>query len=144
MNTILRRSWRSVAALAMLVVACSSANEPPQAVVQEYIQLVNQGHIEEAKLLCTPARQAYLSALSGVMEAAETNPDSSAIEILDVQCQVADTVAVCETLERDSFSEYRAQYTLVRREGLWLVHQPKVSGAIENSEEILIPDEEQE
>ena len=128
--------WISLLCLCMM--GCS-VEEQPETIVRHYIQSLSNGDWEEAMQYCTPARQAYLTALGGIMESADSisAPDSTAVLILEIECTRTDTLTICETLERDAFEEYRAQYTLVRRNESWLIDQPKIPGAVESHEEVL-------
>lgn len=128
--------WISLLCLCMM--GCS-VEEQPETIVRHYIQSLSEGNWEAAMQYCTPARQAYLTALGGIMESADSIsvPDSTAILILEIDCTQNDTLIICETLEQDAFEQYRSQYTLVKRNETWLIDQPKIPGAVESHEEVL-------
>lgn len=127
-----------ISLLCLCMIGCS-VKEQPETIVRHYIQSLSEGDWEGAMQYCTPARQAYLKALGGIMESADSisAPDSTAILILEIDCTKTDTLTICETLERDAFEEYRSQYTLIRRNESWFIDQPKIPGAVESHEEVL-------
>lgn len=118
--------------------SCSKEQLSPENRVKSYAQLVNQGKLEEAKKMCTPAGQAFLTALGDVITASETSPDSSEIIIKTIQCQELSPDSVyCISLEYDGFEEYEKTYWLIQLEKRWLIDQPSAKGILEQSEEVL-------
>lgn len=140
-------SFCSLATLLLLSLgACSNeqAESTPEAVVQQYAQWVNNGQLEQAKSLCTPAAVAYLDALAAVIEAAETTPDSSLIKIEGIKCTLATDgqTAHCEGNIDDGYERYTEQFFLSQHNGQWLVDHKPESGTMHSSEEVLEEDEE--
>lgn len=121
-----------------MVPTCSKEQKTPEDCVRAYAQLVNQGKLDDAKKICTPAGQAFLTALGDVITASETTPDSSEIIIKSIEChqQAIDSV-YCISLEYDGFEEYEKTYWLVQQEQEWLIDQPSAKGVLEKSEETL-------
>lgn len=119
-------------------VACAKEKNSPQECVRAYAQYVNQGKLEEAKKLCTPAAEAFLTALGDVISASQTTLDSSEIVIKSIQChkQAADSV-YCISIENDGFETYEKTYWLVQHNEKWLIDQPSAKGTLEKREEIL-------
>lgn len=119
-------------------IACSTDQIGPEECVRRYAQYVNQGKLDEAKTLCTPAAQAFLTALGDIITASETAPDSSEITIKSIQChaQAVDSV-YCVSVEDDGFEAYEKTYWLVQQNDQWLIDQPSAKGTLEKREEIL-------
>lgn len=124
--------------LVLLVVSCSSEQEnTPENRVRTYAQLINQGKLEEAKSMCTPAAQAYIDALSEIMLAAQNAADTSSISIKQIKCEQGQDSILCTSVEYDGFEEYEKNYFLIKKEEQWWIDQPLTKGAIQNSEEVL-------
>lgn len=118
--------------------SCSKEQLSPENCVKSYAQLLNQGKLEEAKKLCTPAAQAFLTALGGVISASEAMPDSTKIIIKNIQCQQLSADSVyCISQEYDGFEEYEKTYWLIQQKEKWLIDQPAAKGILEKREERL-------
>jgi len=118
--------------------ACSKDQLSPEDCVKTYAQLLNQGKLKEAQKLCTPAAQAFLTALGDVIAASETSPDSTEIIIKTIQCQHLSVDSVyCISQEYDGFEEYEKTYWLILQEDKWLIDQPSAKGILEKREERL-------
>lgn len=133
--------------LFLWTMGCSNPDSlTPEQVVDQYARLLHQGQIEEAKALCTPAAQAYLEALSAVIEAAETPLDAGQLNIESIQCTLSEDQqrASCEGVIDDGYERYTEVYTLSWQETQWLIdHQPD-TGTLHSSEEVVTPEEEEE
>ena len=130
----------------MFFTACQTETKQasPEQVVEQYAQLLHLGEIEQAKSLCTPAANAYLDALSAVIEAAETGLDSSESKIEAIRCVQSEDLlsAQCEGSFDDGFERYTEAFLLSFVNDQWLIdHQPD-SGTLHSTEEVLTDEEE--
>ncbi len=134
--------------LPLFLVACQSGTTEltPEEVVDQYVQWLYSGDIEQAKTLCTPAAIAYLDALSAVIEAAETPVDSGQLSIESIKCVHSDDQlsARCEGVIDDGFERYSEAYLLSLEDGQWRIDHKPDSGTLHSSEEILEPEAEKE
>lgn len=137
---------RVLVVLACMLLFCFSCNtvEPPtpEEVVSEYVQLVNEGQLDAAKVHCTPAGAAYLDALYAVMTASETTLDTLPVDVQVLNCTLSDSTALCLTKENDGFETYEASYHLQLTKDGWKIDQPPVEGETSTSEEVIDSEEE--
>lgn len=142
----LRRTLGWVLPLVFAACQASSGAPSPEQVVDQYVRLLHQGEIEQAKSLCTPAATAYLDALAAVIEAAQTPLDSSQLTIEAIKCEYSEDQASsrCEGIIDDGFERYTEVYLLSLQEGQWRIdHQPD-TGTLQTTEEVLETEEEKE
>ena len=132
--------------LPLFFVACQSGSSEltPEEVVDQYVQWLHNGDIEQAKTLCTPAATAYLDALSAVIKATETPVESGQLRIESIKCvRSNDQLSIqCEGIIDDGFERYSEAYLLSLENGKWRIDHKPDSGKLHSSEEILQPEEE--
>lgn len=132
--------WRGLApaflASLFFLAGCAAPPPEPESVLEEYLELVYQGKIEQAQQYCTPAGRQHLEVLRGVMFSSESQPDSSGISILALNCEVKGDTAHCYTRIDDGFAKISGQYWLILSgENNWLVDQRPLDGRVERSTE---------
>jgi hypothetical protein len=123
------------ATLILLLASCGPTGPGPEAVLEDYLQLVYQGKIVEAQALCTPAGKQHLEALRGVIFSAESSPDTSQIEILHLICETEADTAYCSSRIDDGYAKISGQYWLVYTEEGWRVGQRPLKGRVRRGTE---------
>ena len=121
-----------------LLCSCSSQQEKTaEGCVRQYAQFINQGKLEDAKKMCTPAGQAFLNALGEIITASASPTDSSEIKIKSISCLTSKDTTFCTSVEYDGFEESEKKYCLIKTKTGWLIDRPLRESSIKNREEIL-------
>ena len=117
-----------------LVVCCSCNRNTPEYVVKKYKKYTSKFESEKIKDMVTPETQSMMALLAMVENSLPSDSlkkyRSRSVEVSDVSCDIQDdTLAVCScqlTIEGEKKAD-RDMVELRKRNGKWLVHEPKES-----------------
>jgi len=112
-----------------------AADATPEEVVRLYQSFLDQDRFDQVKLLSTEREQARLEEIRKIV--IEEHQDSTRLNsvFLSLSCEVRKETASCQCRIRDQYETYNTSFSLVRKEGRWLVDAP-------DEEEVLFEEEE--
>lgn len=135
--------WSGVI-MVILLWSCGSEAPPlpedPEEVLKQYQAFVDKNLLEKAKMLSTPAGQAWLDELKAIVE--EEQPDSTLFhtEFLSVNCMGEGDTLRCQCVLEDQYERYTSDYHLVKLNGQWLIDAPQDEIQIDNDILEQLPD----
>ena len=127
--------WSGMIITVLLWSCGSEESMPPRApeeILKEYQGYVDKNRLEKAKVLSTPAGQAWLDELKAIVE--EEQPDSTLFhtEFLSVSCAGQGDTMLCQCVLEDQYERYTSDYHLVKLNGQWRVDAPQDEIQIDN------------